>query len=253
MKKIRLKAKKKLKIQTKICITILLIIIFICYFLNFAGKKIFPVLLQQAEIDCKKMAIVVIKNSITDDVLNVLSEDELFNVIQKKDGEVQTIDFNPIIVNKFLTKMTNIVSDNLKKIETGKIDNISFINSEDYNIEKLKNGVISEVPLVIITNNVLLSNIGPKVPVKLNLVGNVISSIETKVSNYGINSALIEIYAKIEVTEEVIIPFQTKRIKVQNNVPVTIKVIQGNVPNYYNSGSLTKSSDIISLPIETDN
>ena len=84
MKKIRLKAKKKLKIQTKICITILLIIICICYFLNFAGKKIFPVLLQQAEIDCKKMAIVVIKNSITDDVLNVLSEDELFNVIQKR-------------------------------------------------------------------------------------------------------------------------------------------------------------------------
>ena len=149
--------------------------------------------------------------------------------------------------------MTNIVSDNLKKIETGKIDNISFINSEDYNIEKLKNGVISEVPLGIITNNVLLSNIGPKVPVKLNLVGNVVSSIETKISNYFINSALIEIYAKIEVTEEVIIPFQTKRIKVQNNVPVTIKVIQGNVPNYYNSGSLTKSSDIISLPIETDN
>ncbi len=253
MKKIRLKSKRKIKIQTKICITVLSIIICVYSFLDYSGKKIFPVLMQEAQIDCKKMAILVIKNSITDDVLNVLEEDELFNVIQNKNGEVQTIDFNPVIVNKFLAKMTDIVSNNLKKIETGEVDNISFINNEDYDIEKLKNGVISEVPMGIITNNVLLSNIGPKVPVKLNLIGNVVSSIETKVSNYGINSALVEIYAKIEVTEEVIIPFQTKRIKIQNNVPITIKIVQGSVPDYYNSGSLTKSSDIISLPIETDN
>jgi sporulation protein YunB len=253
MKKIRLKSKKRLKIKTKISIIILMIIIFIYFFLSYADKKIFPVLMQQAKIDSKKMAIVVIKNSLNDDVLSILEEDELFNVVQNNNGEVQTIDFNPVIVNKFLAKTTSIVSENLKKIENGKIDDISFINSEDYNIKNLKNGVISEIPMGIITNNVLLSNIGPKVPVKLNLIGNVVSSIETSVSNYGINSALLEIYAKVEVTEEVIIPFQTKRIKVQNNIPISIKIIQGTVPEYYNNGSLTKSSDIISLPIETTN
>ena len=42
-------------------------------------------------------------------------------------------------------------------------------------------------------------------------------------------------YAHIEVTEEVIIPFNTKQIKVVNDIPIAIKIVQGKVPNYYNS------------------
>lgn len=252
MKKIKLKSKKKLKLSTKITTIIIFIIIFIYLFLNYCGKKVFPVIMQQAEIDSKKMAITIIKNSLNDEVLSILDNDELFSVIKNNNGEVQTIDFNPVVVNRFLTKTTSIVSENLKNIEMGKVSDISFINSDDYDIKKLKNGVISEIPMGIITNNVLLSNLGPKIPVKLNLIGNVVSSIETSISNYGINNAIVEVYAKVEVTEEVIIPFQTKRVKITNNIPVAIKIVQGTVPDYYSGGKLDSSSNILSLPIETN-
>lgn len=252
MKKIRLKSKKDIKLSTKITTIIIIIVISIYMFLNYCGKKVFPVIMKQALIDSKKMAITIIKNSLNDDVLSVLDTDELFYIIKNDTGEVQTIDFNPVIVNRFLSKTTSIVSENLKNIENGKISDISFINSDDYNIKNLKNGVISEIPMGIITNNVLLSNLGPKVPVKLNLIGNVVSSIETNISNYGINNAIVEIYAKVEVTEEVIIPFQTKRVKITNNIPVAIKIIQGRVPNYYSDGKLNSSSNILSIPIETN-
>ena len=201
MKRVHLRSHKKIKMSTKISVTIILIST--CLLINYSGKKFLPVIMNQAKIDCKKMAIVTIKNSLNDDILKIL-DDDMYNVIQNKDGEIQTIDFNPVIVNKFLSSTTSIVSDNLKKLEKGEINDISFINSEEYNIKNLKNGVISEIPMGIISNNVLLSNIGPKIPVKLNLIGNVVSSVETTVKNYGINSALIEIYAKVEVTEEVI-------------------------------------------------
>ena len=251
MKRVHLRSHKKMKISTKISITIILILISTCSLINYSGKKFLPFIMNQAKIDCKKMAIVTIKNSLNDDVLKIL-DDDMYNVIQNKDGEIQTIDFNPVIVNKFLSSTTSIVSNNLKKIEKGKINDISFINSEEYNIKNLKNGVISEIPMGIISNNVLLSNIGPKIPVKLNLIGNVVSSVETTVKNYGINSALIEIYAKVEVTEEVIIPLQTERIKIVNNIPVAIKIINGKVPDYYSDGKLSTSSNILSIPIETD-
>ena len=252
MKKIRLRSHKKIKTSTKITFIIIFIIISVYFFLDYCGRKVFPVLMQQAEIDCKKMAITIIKNSLNDDVLGVLDEDDLFYIVQNKDGEIQTIDFNPVTVNKFLRETTLVVSENLKKIESGNISDITFISSDDYDLKKLKNGVISEIPMGIITNNVLLSNLGPKVPVKINLVGNVVSGIETSIRNYGINNAIVEIYAKVEVTEEVIIPFQTKRIKVTNNIPIAIKIIQGNVPDYYSDGKLNSSSNILSLPIETD-
>ena len=197
MKKIRLKSHKKLKTSTKISTIITLLIISVILFLNYANKKILPVIMKQAQIDSKKMAIIIIKNSVNDDVLSILEEDDMFNVIQSNNGEIQSIDFNPVIINKFLNKTTKVVSENLKNVETGNIDGISFINNEDYDIKKLKNGVISEIPLGIITNNVLLSNLGPKVPVKINLIGNVVSSVETSVSNYGLNSALIKVYANV--------------------------------------------------------
>ena len=250
MKKIHLKKRKKIKTSTKISTIITFIIISTIFFINYCGKKVLPTIMTQAQIDAKKMAILIIKNSINDEVLNTL-DDKMYNVVQNNNGEIQTIDFNPIIVNRFLSKTTSVVSNNLQNLERGKIDNISFM---DYNIkkEKLKNGVISEIPMGIITNNVLLSNLGPKVPVKINLVGNVISSVETRVSNYGINSALIEVIAKVEVTEQVIIPFQTKNIKIVNEIPVAIKVINGTVPEYYGSGRLNESSNILSIPIENN-
>ena len=251
MKRIKLKKEHKIKLSTKIATIIALLIVLIYLFISYCGKKVLPVLMRQAQIDCKKMAILIIKNSLNDDVLSVL-DDDLYTVIQNNNGEIQTIDFNPVIVNKFLTKTTNVVADNLRNLEKGKIDDISFIDSDDFDIKNLKNGVISQIPMGIISNNVLLSNLGPKIPVRLNLVGNVVSSIETKVRNYGINSALIEIYAKVEVTEEVIIPFQTKTIKITNNIPVGIKVINGTVPNYYGSGRINESSNILSIPIDND-
>lgn len=251
MRKIRLKSHKKMKIRNKIVLTIIFLILCVILFLNYCGKRIFPVLMQQAKIDCKKMAITTIKNSVNDDVLNTLKEDDMFNVIKNNSGDIQSIDFNPIIVNKVLSKTTQIVSQNLQNIEKGKVNDISFINNQDYDLKKLKNGVISEIPMGIITNNVLLSNLGPKVPVKINLIGNVVSSIKINVSNYGINSALVEVYAKVEVTEEVIIPFQTNRVKVVNTVPIAIKIIQGKVPDYYSDGKLSKDSNILSIPIGT--
>ena len=251
MKRIKLKKKHKIKTSTKIATTAILICIFVYLFISYCGKKVLPILMKEAQIDCKKMAILIIKNSLNDEVLSIL-DDDLYTVIQNNNGEIQTIDFNPMVVNKFLTKTTAIVSENLRNLEKGNIDDIPFIDSSDFDVKNLKNGVISRIPMGIISNNVFLSNLGPKVPVKLNLVGNVVSSVETKVRNYGINSALIEIFAKVEVTEEVIIPFQTKTIKIVNNIPVGIKIINGTVPNYYGSGRLSESSNILSIPIDND-
>ena len=251
MKRIKLRKRKKIKTSTKISTIAIFVILSAYFFINYCGNRVLPILMKQATIDCKKMAILIIKNSLNDEVLSTL-DNNMYNVIQNNNGEIQTIDFNPIIVNKFLTKTTNVVSNNLKNLEKGNIKDISFIDINDYDINNLKNGVISSIPMGIITNNVLLSNLGPKVPVKINMVGNVISNVETKVSNYGINSSLIQVFVKVEVTEEVIIPFQTKTIKVVNEIPVAMKVINGKVPEYYGSGRLSESSNILSIPIENN-
>lgn len=252
MRKIRLKKRKKINFKTKISILISLLIICIILFLFYVNKKILPTLMQFAKIDTEKMAVAIMSNSINDDILNTLSREDIFNITKNNDGEVSSVDFNPVVVNKVLLMTSSAVSNNLKNIEKGNIKNLTFLNTDDYNLKKLKNGVISEIPMGIITNNALLSNLGPKIPVKINLIGNVISNVNAKVKNYGINSAIVEIYAHVEVTEEVVIPFSTQQIKVENDIPIAIKIIQGKVPNYYNN-ALEKNSSSLSIPIDVDN
>ncbi len=247
----KMKLKKEKKHNIFNVITILLVLIIICIYLliNYINKNVLKVLISEGEIDAKKMALVIMENSVNENVINILKEDDIFIVNNDKNGDVSHIDFNPIIVNKVLNEVLSIINNNLKKIERGQINDISFINKDEYNIKELKNGVITSIPIGAASKNSLLSNIGPKIPVKISMIGSATGNIETKTKSYGINSAIVEVFIHVEVTEKVIIPFRSKEIKIHNNVPVAIKILQGKVPEYYN-GNLSDSS--LSIPIDNN-
>ena len=102
--------------------------------------------------------------------------------------------------------------------------------------KSMRKGIIYEIPSGVVFNNAFLSNVGPKVPVKIKYSGNVGLDVKTRVEKYGINSALVEVYIYVEVTQRTILPFQSKDIKLTSEIPVVMKVIKGNAP-YYLSGT----------------
>ena len=71
----------------------------------------------------------------------------------------------------------------------------------------------------------------------MELVSNVNSNLETKVTEYGINNSLITISVEIKVEIMVVLPFSSDYISISNDVPFVIKLIQGKVPQLY-SGNL---------------
>ena len=87
----------------------------------------------------------------------------------------------------------------------------------------------------------MLNNLGPRIPIGMELVSSINSNLETKVSEYGINNSLIEISVKINTTIRMILPTSSKKINVSVIVPLTIKIIQGSIPEYY-FGSLNKNN-----------
>jgi len=193
----------------------------------------------------------IINKAISEVINDDLKVDELLIIEKDNKNEIQTIDFNPIYVNTILTKITNRVQFNLKSVINGRIDKIDIINEDlgEYNLDKLSHGIIFEIPSGIIFNNTLLANLGPRIPVRFDLIGEVISNIGTKITNYGINNAMMEISVNIELNEQVILPFISKKITYVVNAPVAIKLIQGVVPNYYFNG-LAKDSANVFIPIE---
>lgn len=221
--------------------------------LKIISIRVSPILMNYAELETKKLSSIVINRAVNKQLANGMNIDEMFNIIKNDNGEIATIDFNPAIVNKVLNTTTNVVLINLKAIEEGNID---FIELPDILIsndkDKLKNGIIYEIPLGTITNSGFLSNLGPKIPIKLNIIGSVESNVKTNIKEYGINNALVEIYIRISVTEQINVPFISKRVTVTSDIPVALKVIQGSVPKYY-GGTLSKQSNIFSIPIEENN
>jgi sporulation protein YunB len=246
-----LKKRRKKSKFSKVLIILVIAIIIAIYILFYINNKVKPYLLDYAELETKKMANLVINRAVSKQLIKGLDTEKLFNIIQDSSGQIQSVDFNSTIVNQVLNSVCNLVQLNLRAVERGRIDSINSYQDifVDYDIENLKQGIIYEIPFFAATHNTFLSNIGPKIPIRLNLVGNVNGNIKTNVEPYGINNAMIEILVHVSVEEQVILPFSSKKITIENDIPVTLKLIQGTVPKYYQNG-LSSSSPIFSLPLE---
>lgn len=233
----------KKNIKFNIFITVIIICFFISLFvLNIFSNTVLPVFMDYTVSKMRNASTTLINNAISSELANLKSIDEMIIVTKGSDNEIQMIDFNPSIVNSVLTSVTNNLLSNLKKIS---IDTTLF----DSDINKYSNGIVYEVPLGVVSNNIFLSNLGPKIPVKLNMIGDVSTNINTEIKEYGINNALVKISIDVSLNEKIVIPFISKTVNVSESVPISLKLIQGNIPIYYGNG-FSRNSNILSTPIE---
>lgn len=250
-RRIHLKKQKKHKfgVGNTIIIILILIITMTFFSLNYLNKNVVPVLMSYASSQVRKLSNLIINRAISKQIAEDLNVEDMFIITKSESGEIRTIDFDPIVVNKTLNKIVNTIQLNLKYLEEGKLDLLELPDNVliDYDEEKLSKGVIYEIPSGVIFKNSLLSNIGPKIPVKLSLVGDIVSNVNTKVTNYGINNALIEVSIYVQVESRVILPFITDTITVETDIPVAMKLVQGIVPDYL-LGGLTNSSIPLTVP-----
>lgn len=203
--------------KKKIIVILFLTILLLIFLLYLYSYKMTPLLVKYSKIKSKKIAIDIISKNVSDDILKILDKEELFLVERDNLGNIETVDYNSKVVNEILSETSKRVVKNFEELES------------------INDGVIMRIPAGIISNNVFIQGIGPKIPVKIILDGNVLTSLDTKVKEYGINSALIEVSVKIEANIDVVIPFSTTEIKVINNVPISLKIAKGNVSSILNN------------------
>lgn len=242
--RMNLKAKKKKKktiflILLIITLTIIMSIIFI----NYYSQKAYPIIKSYAEAETKKLTILIINKAVTKQAYNMDTED-IFNITYNKDGEITFIDFNTKSTSKILSTMTSLIELNLRAVEEGRIDMLELPDNSlsDYNMELLSKSIICEIPFGIVTKSNLLSNIGPKIPVKLSLVGDVSTGFSVDVTEYGINNAMLKLMINVRVDTKIILPIISDNMTVEAKIPIAVKVVQGKIPNYYLDGFEARSN-----------
>lgn len=241
MDRLYLKNNKKIKLKKSVIIITLILIIINILFYSF-NKFALPLLTNYAKAEVERIVNIIINNATTKDTIKKLDTNELVNIIKNNNGDIQTMYFNSYVVNDFLNDVTDSIEKDLVKVSEGDMSNI--LGYKSYH-----DGILFKVPLGVITNNVFLSSLGPKIPVKLELLGYINSTIDTNIKEYGINNALIEIFITIDTKTKVILPFSSSDILVTNKIPIAYEIINGHIPEYYQDG-FSSNSNLFSLPLK---
>lgn len=233
----------------KLLIWVLILVVITTFFLlKIVSKKMNPIILRYATIEAKRFTTALINSAVDKNIINEI-DNNLFTITKNKEGEIQLIDFNGKEVNRLLNLISEKIEKNLLKMEEGNVEDLNVSKAlKGYNFEKLKKGIVCEIPAGVLLGNSLFSNLGPTIPIKLSFLGQVIVHLKTKVKSYGINNAYLELYAHIEVTERITMPMTTEEQKVKIDIPLTMKILQGKVPNYFQSG-LSQNSSLLTFQL----
>ncbi len=224
MKCFKTKYKKKKKpIGLIILFIFLLDFIFISYFSNKLSKNIVNITRLKIEEITKEYLNNTIKK-----YLNLETNDYIkLNIVN---NNIESVDIDNNKSNILLKNIIEDLENNSENIIKGNINDY-------YNLELLQgnNGIILHVPAGVMTNNALLANLGPKIPIKASFLNNIESNVDVTVSDYGINNALIKLYIIINLKIVIEMPTESEVSNISYKYLISSKLINGVVPDFIGS------------------
>lgn len=224
----KLKKRKKNKV-----ITIIVMIIF-CTWMNikYIGNRLLPQIENIVEKNVNKGIYNYVFNIFDKDTL--INEEllDIINLNMNKDGEVISVDYKFNIAYKYLSNGMDTLYNNISNM---KLD-------IDYN--RLDDNIYF-VPVGLTQNNMLLDYLGFKIPCKINYLSDIDMGFKTKVSDYGMNNVLIELFLVINVKSDLMSPSSFYQFGNNYEMIIASKIVMGRIPSYY-GGTIEKSTAIVS-------
>ena len=222
-----IKSKKK-PILLKILLTILIVVILSFNFLSFIGNKITPKVTNLAKVSLNHHLNNVASN-FKEYTYN--SKDILVPTYNAK-KEVTSLTYDMKTVYEIAGAFTSSIKSSLEE----KSQDLPFIASTT------DNKILFMIPIGALSNQAIFTSIGPKIPLQIYFVDNVFTEVKTKVTDYGINNALIEIYLSVTLTYEIVSPSVREEETLNYSLPIDQKIIEGVVPNILGHTFETKTT-----------
>ena len=211
-----MKLKERLKRKYYILITFLISLFLFIIIFSLYSKKLNPKL---------------------NDYIDFLVKDEIYKKVIKSNNFITNEEVNDILyIDK--NKSNEIVYLDYDIDKTYKLLN-KYIDSLKKDNSKSK---ILTVPFFITSDNIIISSLGPKIKFKYEIIDNVKGKIKTKVTDFGVNNALVEMYFELEIGYLVVIPMNKKESVLKTEILISSKVINGKVPTFYGKNIFKESS-----------
>lgn len=227
--------------RTLLLLTTILFFIIVFFTIWTIDRGIKPTLMNIAEEKTIEFATRTINSAVKS--TENMSFDDLIDINVDSNGNVTTLGWNSAAVNRALRTATDRAEYflyGMNKGETLDIDDpdlnpIEF--GDSVGDLAAKDPTVVEIPIGQATGNTILANLGPKIPVHFEIVGSLRSDVVHEIKEFGVNAALVEIYIPVTVNVQIVIPFSTQVSEVSTRVFIDSRLVMGNVPEFYSSGT----------------
>ncbi len=228
----KFKNKKYITIVDKIIILTIVIFLIAYVMIKMFTIKSETVLLEYAKNQSMQLSSILINKALYEVTYN--NNYDTFMKTSFNNNDMLDISLDNKKVNELLFLVNDNILKNINLLQNGKYKylNIDYLDQSNF---------IFEVPIGVIYDIPILVGIGPKIPFKIDIIGNSNNNVYTKVKDYGINNSIIEVILNINLNVQIILPFTSKEIQINKDIPLDTKIIEGKVPTYY--GGITTNSN----------
>lgn len=247
MKRAKLRNNKtfQMKPSTIIGMIFLLICFFSWYFFTVFNKKITPKLVEVATRNIDKLTYNLF-NDYT--MISSLDDELLTNVLtlhKNQKNEIINISYNLKNAYTIVNTLASRLKNDYQSIESGD----KKIEYYDEELSDMNDGLILSIPVGVASDKIFLTNLGPRIPIKVKFIGTLLTNLKTRVQNYGINNVLIEVYVDVSISHEITTPVTFQNKEMNYEILIGAQVISGEVPSYY-GGLYETKSNILNVPLE---
>ena len=198
---------RKAKVKPYILVIISILIIFNLFLYIFDSRVLPNVLIKS-----KSMVQAKAEDIINTTSMNIFNEKfnygEMIIINKDNEGTINLIQANTVRLNELSSKISLKCNEELQKMGEVGID----------------------VPVGWLTEKSIFYNLGPKINVKVEPIGNISINYESKFESAGINQTRHKIYLNISATVRTIVPLHSQEIEVKCEVPVAETIVVGKIP-----------------------
>ena len=208
------KTRKIIKIATVLLIAFLVV--------EYAMKTVEPIIDRQCSSMAKSIAT-KISNEQATSVMKAYKYEDFANIDKTSDGNIKLISSNTITINKIVSDIPVLIQKELNKVENSKF----YIRMGSF------------------TGSKFLAGRGPKVEIKMSVIGDIETDLRSEFKEAGINQTLHRIYLEIKCNVSILTPMHSTTEVSTNQVLLAEGVIVGNIPDtYYNLKGLTSDNAV---------
>ena len=196
---------------------------FFAFFILYFHFLVTPLVVETSRSQIKVYATKSMNYAVTEAMNQNITYDDLINIVTDASGRISMIQANSIKINNVSMMIERITLSHLLEISRNPI----------------------KIPAGAFTGITIFSGIGPSILIDIYPYGEVGCRFLSQFISAGINQTQHKIYVDVNAKINVVLPFRTLQVQMENQVLVCESVIIGDIPETYLKAN--NLSDMIDL------